>query len=195
MTNVLRAHDVCLKSQRLRLRPMTEDDWPTLLRWNQDPEILFYSDGADVTSYSLEQVQRIYRHISQSAFCFIMEFDGSPIGESWLQAMNLPRILNVHPNLDCRRIDLVIGEKTLWNKGLGTETLRTIVDFGFGQEATDLIFGCEVADYNHRSMRAFAKAGFHVASQTCQPPGDKAKIAYDMVICRDGWSERRPGSA
>ena len=51
MTPGLQIHQVCLESQRLRLRPMTEDDWGTVLRWNQDPEILFYSEGADVVSY------------------------------------------------------------------------------------------------------------------------------------------------
>ena len=187
MTSSLRVHEIYLESERLRLRPMTEADWEPLLRWNQDPEILFYSEGADVTSYSLEQVKRIYRGVSQSAFCFIMEYEGAPIGESWLQAMNLQRILNAHPNHDCRRIDLMIGEKALWNKSLGTETISTIVDFGFGKESADLMFGCDVSDHNHRSKKAFKTAGFRLASENRQPPGDKAKFTYEIVISRDEW--------
>jgi hypothetical protein len=32
----LREHDVVLWGERVVLRPMTEGDWDTLLRWNSD---------------------------------------------------------------------------------------------------------------------------------------------------------------
>ena len=88
---------------------MTEEDWKILLKWNSDPEVLYYSEGDNVTAYTLEQVQRIYCGISQNAFCFIIEVDGEHVGECWLQRMNLKRILEKYPRLDCRRIDLMIG--------------------------------------------------------------------------------------
>jgi hypothetical protein len=42
--NHLRTHDITLRSERVVLRPMTEGDWNILLRWNSDPEVLYYSD-------------------------------------------------------------------------------------------------------------------------------------------------------
>src|SRR5437773_10285833 len=99
---------------------MTEDDWPLLYAWNNDPEVLYYSEGGDVTSRSLEDVQRIYRTISQAAFCFVMEVDGRPIGECWLQEMNLQSISNQFPGRDLRRIDLAIADAALWGHGYGT---------------------------------------------------------------------------
>ncbi len=42
------------------LRPMTEKDWGLLLTWNSDPEILYFAEGDDVTSYTLSEVQDIY---------------------------------------------------------------------------------------------------------------------------------------
>ena len=101
-------------------------DWGLLVKWNSDPEVLYFSDGNDVDSYSLEEVQVIYRGISQNAFMFIIEYGGRAIGECWLQEMNLPRILERYADKDCRRIDLVIGEKKLWGKGLGMETIRLL---------------------------------------------------------------------
>ena len=115
----LNTHTVHLHTPRLHLRPMTDADWDILLRWNQDPDVLYYADGSDVTAYTLDQIKRIYSGISQAAFCFIAELDGQPIAEAWLQAMNLSRIIEAHPGCDCRRIDLSIGEKQHWNKGLG----------------------------------------------------------------------------
>jgi formate dehydrogenase subunit beta len=38
---------------------------------------------------------------------FIIEFEGAPIGECWLQRMNLKRILRLYPGIDCRRIDMM----------------------------------------------------------------------------------------
>lgn len=183
----LNVHQVLLKSERLLLRPMTAQDWETLYRWNQDPEVLYYAEGADVTSYSMDQIQRIYSKVSQTAFCFIMELDGLPIGESWLQTMNLPRILEQNPGLDCRRIDLVIGEKAYWNQGFGTETIDRLVDFGFHEQGADRIFGCDIADHNIRSRHAFEKAGFRVAAKLPQPAGEKARFVSDLVIAVEHW--------
>ena len=40
----LQTHDMHLNGDRVTLRPMTEDDWATLLRWNNDPEVMKYAD-------------------------------------------------------------------------------------------------------------------------------------------------------
>ena len=71
------------------MRPMTEDNWDLLLRWNNDPEVLYYSEGDEVYSRTLAEVQAIYRGVSQQAICFIAEVGGMPIGEGWLQRLNL----------------------------------------------------------------------------------------------------------
>jgi aminoglycoside 6'-N-acetyltransferase len=177
----LRTHTITLHSDRIVLRPMTEQDWPTLLRWNSDPEVLYYAEGDDVSSYSLEEVQGIYRSVSQNAFCFMAELGGQPFGEGWLQRMNLVRILHKYPGLDCRRIDLMIGEKTLWGKGLGTEMIKLLTAFAFEQEKANAVFGCDIADYNSRSLHAFLKAGYQLDATIPQPPGNKAQCCYDVV--------------
>ena len=183
----LNTHTVHLHTSRLHLRPMTDADWDILLCWNQDPDVLYYADGSDVTAYTLDQIKRIYGGISQAAFCFIAELDGQPIAEAWLQAMNLSRIIEAHPGSDCRRIDLSIGENQHWNKGLGTEIIRALVDFGFSEEKADFIFACDIADYNPRSRAAFAKVGFRVVAHIPQPPSSKARSTCDMCIAQTKW--------
>jgi len=176
-------HLITLQGQRLVLRPLTEDDWDVLLRWNSDPEVLYFSDGDDVAAYTLDQIQPIYRSVSQTAFYFIMELEGRPIGECQLQRMNLARILERYPGLDCRRIDLMIGEKALWGRGLGTEALRLLCAYAFEVERADLVFGCGVADYNVGSQKAFQKAGFVVDARIEDPADNvKARWCYDFVL-------------
>ena len=90
---LLRAHDIVLHGNLVTLRPLTEEDWDVLLRWNSDPDVLYFADGEDVSSYDLPTVQSIYRTVSQNAFCFIIELGGLPIGEGWLQQINVERLI------------------------------------------------------------------------------------------------------
>ncbi len=181
----LREHKIVLRGERVVLRPLTEDDWGLLLRWNSDPEVLYFTEGDDVSSYTLDQIQSIYRHVSQTAFCFVVVVTGVSVGDCWLQQMNLERVLQKYPKANCKRIDLVIGEKQFWGQGLGTEVIQLLSAFAFDNQDADLIFGCDVADYNTASLKAFQKAGYTVDAQKEQPVGKKARYCYDLVLTRE----------
>jgi RimJ/RimL family protein N-acetyltransferase len=84
----------------------------------------------------------------------------------------------------------MIGEKTLWGKGLGSEIIGLLVGFAFEQEKADLVFGCEIADYNPRSLRAFQKVGFEVVETIQHPSGSKARIGYDVCLSREEYLAR-----
>src|SRR5215475_10554686 len=168
MSMRLKEHGITLHGNQVTLRPMTENDWDVLLKWNSDPAVLYYSEGSDVKSYDLEQVQGMYRDVSQNALCFIIEFNGQAVGKCWLQRMNIERLLKRYSGKDCRRIDLMIGEKRLWGQGLGTDTIRTLSKYGFEEEGADMIFGL-VGDYNLRSISAFKRAGYEVDGEIEEP--------------------------
>ncbi len=194
MVKKLRQHDVYLCDGPLVLRPMTENDWDILLKWHNDPKVLYYSEGDNIKSRPLAEVQDIYRGVSEEAFNFIAELDERPIGDCWLQEMNLERILSRHPKeIDLRRIDLAIGEKDLWAQGWGTRIIGLLTGFAFEDCGAEGIFGCEVADYNPRSMRAFEKNGYLVDQIIPQEPGRKAKEVYDLVLTRHRYYDSLNG--
>ena len=186
--DILRAHNVTLTSGSIVLRPMTEDDWDILLKWNSDAEVLYYAAGGDVTGGSLEDVQDLYRSVSQTAICFITEVDGKPIGDCWLQKMNMRRLLDLFPDRDCRRIDLVIGEKDYWNKGIGSEVIGMLTRFGFEDEHADAIFGI-VYGHNPRSRRAFEKNGYTLYQELASD-SPKADVEWDLMITRETFESR-----
>jgi RimJ/RimL family protein N-acetyltransferase len=187
----LRSHSITLRGERLVMRPMTEADWPVLLNWNTNPQVLWFTEGDDVRTRTLDEVQRIYRGVSQHALCFVAELDGTPIGEGWLQAMNLPRILQNYPGRDVRRIDLAIGEAHLWGQGLGTEMLRLLVALGFEREGCDVLFGVDVGGHNPRSRPAFEKAGFRGLRTVPAPGSAKAAFTYDLLLTREDYERSR----
>jgi aminoglycoside 6'-N-acetyltransferase len=192
----LKTHDITLHGftslgTRIRLRPLVDADWDLLLKWNNDPEVLYFAEGDDITSYTLESVKELYCSVCAKAFCFVIEADGFPVGECWLQEMNLERVLAMYPGQDVRRIDLAIGEKTYWGKGIGTAVISLLTEFGFKGANTDLIYEPGIADYNPRSLKAFQNVGYEIVGKIEGKPGSKAKFLYDLVLTRDRFMTKQ----
>jgi aminoglycoside 6'-N-acetyltransferase len=167
---------------------MTEDDWGILERWDSDPVVMYY-DG-DVGGYGPEMVRDIYRGVSQRAFCFIIEYNGRAVGETYLQKMNLERILVKFPDKDIRRIDIMIGEKDHWGRGIGTKAVEMLLEFGFEEERADAIFGCDVDESNVRSVKMFRKLGFEEYSGVSRTT-NKGERCLDMILERGKYQRSR----
>lgn len=182
----LKAHDVTLRGPRLALRPLDEGDWAPLLAWNNDPEVLASAEGDEIESRTLDEVQRIYRAISVNAHCFLMELDGEPVGECWLQRMNLQRLVARHPGKDVRRIDIAIGLPALWGQGLGREAVELLLEFGFRREDVDVIYACVDAG-NVRSRRMFESLGFAVEAGMGGAAGSQDDGELDLALGRSDY--------
>ena len=186
MNSIIRTHNIMLSIDDINLRPMSDNDFDILLKWNSDADILYFSEGNDVESYSMEDIQGIYGNTSKTAFCFIIEHEGLPIGECWLQKMNYDHIIIKYPNLDLRRIDIMIGEKSYWNKGIGTKAVKLLVDFGFVDQKADMIFYMP-ADYNTRSIRVAEKLGFVLTDKIPLENNNKGDYDYIMAIKKEDY--------
>ena len=121
--SIIKTHDITLHggndTYKIILHPLSDEHLPYLYKWNSDPEVLYWVEGDDVESYSPEVVRQIYGGISQNSLCFLIEVNGEMIGECWLEKMNLPHVKALYAeNADVRRIDMSIGEKSYWGKGI-----------------------------------------------------------------------------
>lgn len=164
--SIIQTHDVTLYGGNnidIVLRPLCDEHLPLLYKWCADIEVVYWTDGTDAQAYSTETVHDIYGRSSKGAFCFIIEADGVPIGECWLAEMYPKNIADMYSkNMDIRRIDMMVGEKAYWNKGIGTMLVNMLVDYAFNGEFADILHGV-VFDYNTRSRRVFEKNGFQIA--------------------------------
>lgn len=93
----------------------------------------------------------------------------------------------MYPGLDCRRIDLMIGEKEYWSRGIGTVAISLLTGYAFIDENADIIYNPDIADYNIRSLRAFQNAGYRIVGETAQVPGVKAQKTYDLALTREQY--------
>ena len=155
---------------KIVLRPTSDADIPLLQQLNSDPEVLYWSSD-DTEPYHEKTVCDIWGMVSQNAYCFIVEIDDTPIGDCWLQKMNLPEVQKLYdPNLDVRRIDMSIGLVDYWGKGIGTRMISMLTKFAFEKDGADVIH-CICNDNNIRSNRVWQKLGYQLVLQTPREKG------------------------
>lgn len=180
--SIIKTHDYVLKRDNIKLRPMTDEDLDIIFEWNSDAEVLYWCEGDDVESYELEDIQSIYGQVSQNAWCFIIEYDKTPVGDCWLQRMNMQHIIDEFPDEVIYRIDITMS-KNYWNKGIGTRVVKMLTEFGFARKHAEKIFYL-VGDYNKRSIRVAEKAGYKIHAMIEAEGTKKAKFDIDMVMTR-----------
>src|SRR5437773_9217926 len=56
-------------------------------------------------------------------------------------------------------VSIFITDPSSWSKGLGTDAMRAMLDFGFGEMRLERVW-LRVFDYNPRAVRSYEKAGF-----------------------------------
>jgi RimJ/RimL family protein N-acetyltransferase len=194
--SIIKTHDITLYGGTgkfdIVLRPLNDELLPLLYKWNADPEVLYWTEGGEdiIRSYTPDTVHDIYGGVSQNAACFIIEVNGTPVGECWLQKMNLPDVKAMYPHsLDVRRIDMMIGEKAYWGNGIGTAFIRMLKEYAFEGEHVDVLH-CFNEDYNPRARRVWEKNGFTLALTEPLPQPQKGKFQYHYRFTRQEYIER-----
>lgn len=175
----LRKHDVVLVDGDVRLRPFTEDDWRVIAPWATDPRVLRFSDF--VERRTMAEIQGIYHGVSRTAELFVIERAGVPVGDGWLQEMNLARITSAFAGKRTSRIDLQLAYE-VWGQGIGSRAIRLLTAHAFAR-GDDLVFGVDIGDFNERSRRAFLRSRFEPWRQVPQPHRGAGAFGYDLV-CR-----------
>jgi len=88
-------------------------------------------------------------------------------------------------------VGIMIGEKTLWNQGYGTEAMTLLLRHGFGTLNLNRIYLRVYAD-NKRAIRTYEKAGFVHEGRMRQAVYKRGK--YDdvlfMSVLSEEWNAR-----
>lgn len=141
-----------IQSPRLRLRPITADDLPMLLRWLADPGV---QEFCSLPPESRSRVHDTYL-VAEDVACwrFIIEEQDHPVGEFqyW------------YPNGSERwlaGIDILIGEAGDRDRGLGTEAVRTLLQYLFEVKGAKRAT-IDPETSNRRAIRANQKAGYRI---------------------------------
>ena len=128
------------------------------------------------------RIERLAKDQGDSLYNFVICLlaDERPIGEVMLA--------DVDRRNGSAEVGIFIGEPEEWGKGYGTEALRALVDFGFGELRLERIW-LEVWTENARARRAYEKAGFALEGTIRNDRYEFGVLTSGdiMSVLRDEW--------
>lgn len=149
------------ESDKLRIRTLEDEDKFVLAKWLSDPEILQYYEGRD-NPFDVEKVERTFFKKEKGVTPCIVEYDGTPIGYIQFYEVDEEYRYTYGYANDSGKLygmDQFIGESAYWNKGVGTQLVRMMVEYLIDKKGADRIV-MDPQSWNERAIRCYEKCGF-----------------------------------
>ncbi len=141
--------------EKVRLRPIERKDLPRFVKWFGDPQVRRYLGMA--LPFSLAQEERWFENLQdrlekrELVALTIETAEGAHIGNISL--------FDIRWKDRCAELGVTIGDKSYWNRGFGTDAVRTMLRVAFHDLNLHRVFLRVHAD-NVRGIRCYEKAGF-----------------------------------
>jgi diamine N-acetyltransferase len=180
--------------KRVRLRPIERDDLPRFVAWLGDPEVCV--NLALVLGPGLAQEERWYESVlalpplDQPLAVEALEDVGSwrHVGSAGMHGVDWRN--------RSAEIGLFLGDKSVWDRGLGTELTELLLRHAFADLNLHRVWLRVFAD-NARARRVYEKAGFRL--EGTQREADYRDGHYRDVlvysVLAPEWGARREGRA
>jgi RimJ/RimL family protein N-acetyltransferase len=175
--------------KRIRFRGIEKADLPKLYEWVNDPEVL---EGLMVgLPMSMADEEHWLERLNQGEQAEkplaieIKEKKGWRLIGDW----GFFHIQWINSNAE---FGIMIGDKSVWNKGYGTEAVELILRHGFETLNLNRIY-LRVYSTNPRAKRAYEKAGFVLEGTMRQAIYKHGKYVdvHFMSILRSDWNARQ----
>jgi RimJ/RimL family protein N-acetyltransferase len=144
-----------LQGEAVRLTALDEADLATLVGWQQDAEFLRLFDARPAYPQT-EQALKAWlqeRQRATDAFFFAIRRCES---DDLLGYVELDSILWAHGSA---WLSIATGERGTWGRGFGTEAVRLVLGFAFGELNLHRV-QLTVFAYNQRAIALYRKLGF-----------------------------------
>lgn len=173
-----------IHGERVLLRAAERADLPSFVRWLNDAETAQYLairaplSGAQEEKWFDGMLTK--QGVSDYFFVICRLDDESPIGTIGFHGIDWENGRTA--------VGIAIGEKALQGHGFGTDALRAIVGFGFGELRLERI-ELDVYAFNARARRSYEKVGFMLEGTLREAHlhrGTHVDV-HRMSILRDEW--------
>ena len=146
--------NMTITGDHIRLRPLTEKDMVLKVKWYNDSTVRKTLVIDEV--FELEKTVSWFRTLADnnSRKDFLVEsLDGAPIG--------ITGLIDVDRKNKTAQCYCVVGEKSFWGKGLGTEVHSVLFQWGFETLQIDKIWAT-IRTNNPAIFRVVEKLGFQI---------------------------------
>lgn len=174
---------------RIRLRAAEREDIPKFHAWINDPEVTF---GLSLyLPMSMRDEETWFENVGKRSP------DEKPLaiemrdGDDWRLIGN-SGFFDIDPVAHSAEVGIMIGEKSVWNQGLGTETMSLLLRHGFETLNLNRIFLRVYAD-NPRAKRAYEKVGFLLEGTQREAVFKRGKYGdiHMMSVLRRDWETHK----
>jgi RimJ/RimL family protein N-acetyltransferase len=140
-----------LSGGRVVLRPLEKEHLARCVKWFNDPDVTYYLGREQPLTMAEEERWFAEYRSKVDEEIYAIEVDGNHIGNVGLHGIDRA---NRKASLG-----IVIGEKEYWSKGLGTDAMRTVLQYAFEGLRLHKV-NLDVIDYNRRAIRVYERCGF-----------------------------------
>jgi RimJ/RimL family protein N-acetyltransferase len=173
--------------KRIRFRAPERSDLPTFVEWLNDPEVtvglmIAYPMGLEDENQWFDRMS----HLPLEQHPYVIEIME---GKEW-RKIGTCGFNDIDWRNSNAEIGIMIGDKTCWNKGYGTEAMKLLIKVGF--EIMNLHrTWLRVYANNTRAIRCYEKAGFVQEGRKREAEYKNGKY-FDillMSVLRPEWKE------
>ena len=173
-----------IEGKLVNLRAREMSDVERMTRWINDREVTRFMGGS--YPWSSEAETEFVRQQTSTPMAFadlrfaIETKDGTHIGSCGLHRAS--------PENRSAELGIMIGEKSYWSKGYGSDAVATLVQFAFEEMNLNRV-ELHVYDFNERGQAAYRKCGF-VEEGRMREAHHYEGVYGDVVVMavlRDEW--------
>lgn len=164
----------------INLRKIKKSDLKYFLKWWKDKDLIkltsgFYEKSNKVlTGYFLNIFKNNKDH------CFVIKYGANTIGNTFL----------IHKNKNAFEIQIAIGEKEYWGKGLGTKAIKKAVKMAFEKLGYSKAY-LEVRPENIRAIKAYESCGFVKNGLKKYLKNKYQPIVLKMVLSKINFKQKK----
>ena len=166
---------IIIKTKNLLLKETTAHDFEIINEWENDEEIIFYSEENSFEPQTLKETKKILGKMLKKDMIHLIitnKKSNQPIGYCMLACID-----KFHRRA---KIGINIGSKTEWGKSYGQEALVGLLNYAFNKVKLNRITA-EVYSFNKRALKLFKRLGFKQEGKI-RANIRKKNIYYDEMI-------------
>ena len=142
-----------MRGELVRLRAYEKSDADALFRWFSDEEVTRWLGPPNLRSRAQQEkfIEMAAAPGDDAKYFAIETLDGNLVGDCGLR--------NIDWKSRKAEFFITIGEKQLWDKGLGSDALRIVIRLAFDKMNLNRLWLTTLVD-NPRAVRCYEKCGF-----------------------------------